>query len=144
MNSQVAFWYERAQIEYLHHYMAIYAAFNAWYRDYTDSHNDREALNILRKGSDIWNEYCNGLTMGELRATMYNLVEFTQREPLSYASPHWKGEIEHTKDWVSLLEYWYRVRCLVMHGAEINPQYVHLAYETLNIFMGEVVQRGRY
>mgnify|MGYP006870678009 CR=1 FL=1 len=31
-----------------------------------------------------------------------------------------------------------------MHGAQIQPTYVYLAYETLNLFMGEVIARGRY
>ncbi len=139
---QLLKWYSRAQIDYAQLYMSIYAAFNAWYRATTNTVNDRQAINILRSGVGMWNDYCQGDGMQELQYPMALLVELTQREPLSHATPHWKGEVAGTKDWASLLEYWYRVRCLVMHGAEINPHYVHLAYETLNIFMGEVIQRS--
>ena len=145
MNSdgQIKVWYERAQIDYINQYMALYASFNAWYRELTHKPNDREALNVLRRGIPIWDHYARGLAMHELGSYMTLLVECTQREPLPYATPHWRGEIAHTKDWQSLIEYWYRVRCLVMHGAEIRATYVYLAYETLNIFMGEIIQRAR-
>lgn len=132
-------WYQKAQIDYLHHYMALYAAFNAWYRSVLGTINDRQAITRLRQGNDTWNEYRAGKAMPELLLHMRHLVELTQREPISYASPHWKGEVGHIYDWCSLLEYWYRVRCLVMHGSEVRPVYVYLAYETLNIFMGEII-----
>lgn len=134
-------WYQRAQIDYVHYYMSLYASFNSWYRSTTGKSNDREALNILRKGIDLWDEYCKGLAMQSMSQPMRLLVECTQREPISYTTPHWLGEVENTKDWTSLLEFWYRVRCLVMHGAEIRSVYVYLAYETLNIFMGEIITR---
>ena len=138
-------WYRRAQIDYVSHYVSLYTAFNAWYREVTGKTNDREALNILRRGNAIWDAYSRGEALRALTMHMVYLVEFTQREPLSYATPHWRGEVSHTKDWPSLIEYWYRVRCLVVHGVEIRPAYVYLAYETLNSFMGEVIemqQRG--
>jgi len=138
---QVTRWYDRAQIDYTGHYMAMYAAFNAWYRLITGFTNDRQALNALRLGNSLWNEYTDGIAMQELASYMNLLVECTQREPLSYATPHWKGEVGDMKDWPSLIEYWYRVRCLVMHGVAISPPYVYLAYETLNIFMREVIRR---
>lgn len=124
--------------------MALYASFNVWYQEATGSMNDRQALNQLRLGNVVWRDYCAGRSLHGLDVFMRSLVELTQREPLSHATPHWNGEVASVKDWVSLVEYWYRVRCLVMHGAEINSQYVHLAYETLNVFMGEIIQRGRY
>ena len=142
--SQVQKWYERAQIDYTSYYMGLYAAFNAWYRLVTGSQNDREALNKLRSGNSVWDDYCNGVAIREMTGYMELLVECTQREPISYLTPHWKGEVGHTKDWASLVEYWYRVRCLVMHGAEIRSVYVYLAYETLNIFMGEIIGRTHY
>lgn len=139
-SSQVRIWYDRAQIDYVHYYMSLYAAFNAWYGANGNT-NDRQAINMLRRGIALWDEYCRGTSMRPLVPYMVQLVECTQREPLSYASPHWRGVVQNSKDWVSLLEYWYRVRCLVMHGAEIRAQYVYLAYQTLNIFMSEVIRR---
>ncbi len=134
-------WYARAQVDYINQYMALYASFNAWYREVTGTHNDRQALNSIRRGNEVWSEYCNGASLHELAHYMTLLVECTQREPISYATPHWKGEVAHVHDWPSVVEYWYRVRCLVMHGAEIQATYVYLAYETLNIFMGEIIKR---
>lgn len=139
MGDQIELWYKRAQVDYIEQYVSLYTAFNVWYSRVTHSTNDRQALNRLRRGNEIWKEYCNGTALHEMRAHMQLLVEYTQREPLSYASPHWRGEIEHTEDWASLLEYWYRVRCLVVHGSEIRASYVHLAYITLNIFMGKII-----
>lgn len=133
-------WYKRAQIDYAQQYITLYVAFNAWYRRLTGKANDRLALNKLRVGNDIWEAYRKGTILQEMASPMRLLVECTQREPLSHATPHWKGEIEHAGDWPSLVEYWYRVRCLVVHGSEIKPHYVYLAYETLNIFMGEIIR----
>lgn len=137
-------WYKRSQIDYKSHYMGLYVAFNAWYRLMTGHSNDRQALNIIRSGNVVWDEYCAGLGMRELGHFMNMLVECTQREPISYLTPHWRGEVAHIYDWPSLVEYWYRVRCLVMHGAEVRSEYVYLAYETLNIFMNEVIRTEQY
>lgn len=140
LSRQITTWYDRAQIDYATHYMSLYTAFNAWYRNETGKANDREALNILRQGHELWDMYSEGKGLRRLLTPMVYLVEFTQREPLSYATPHWRGEVGNTKDWPSLLEYWYRVRCLVVHGADINPTYIYLAYETLNCFMTELIK----
>ena len=141
---QITTWYEKAQIDYVHHYMALYASFNAWYSSLNKGMKDRQAINSLRVGMPLWDEYCRGELMRPMVPYMQQLVECTQREPLSYASPHWRGVVQHRHDWVSLLEYWYRVRCLVMHGAQIRGVYVYLAYQTLNIYMGEVIKRQRH
>lgn len=135
-------WYHRAQIDYTQQYMSLYAAFNAWYRATTKAVNDREALNKLRAGTPLWDDYLAGTCMRRLEHYMELLVECTQREPISYTTPHWRGEVASKHDWPSLIEYWYRVRCLVMHGAPVRSVYVYLAYETLNIFMAEIIRRG--
>ncbi len=137
---QMHTWYRRAQIDYLQQYMALYAAFNSWYRALTGISNDRQALNTLRQGVPIWEEYQQGLALRELMGVMRELVECTQREPLSTATPHWDGEVQHVYDWPSLIEYWYRVRCLVMHGGYIKIPYVLLAYQSLNIFMSKLIE----
>ncbi len=82
-------WYNKAQVDYVQKYMALYAAFNAWYRQETRTTNDRQALNMLcRRTNAIWQEYCEGRTLFTLAAPMGLLVELTQREPVSYATPH--------------------------------------------------------
>lgn len=142
--SQVQVWHVRAQIDYVHHYMSLYASFNAWYSQLTGLTNDRQAINALQRGNPLWDDFKEGRALAALKPSMRQLVECTQREPLSYASPHWRGVVQHIYDWPSLLEYWYRVRCLVMHGSEIKAPYVYLAYQTLNHFMSEVIKRQRY
>lgn len=136
---QVSAWFHRAQIDHSQHYLCLYTAFNAWYRHETGLQNDRLALNILRDGCWLWREYQQGRAMISMRSLMVLLMDLTQREPLSHATPHWRGEVQNPYDWTSLLEYWYRVRCLVVHGSEVRAPYVYLAYETLNLFMTELL-----
>lgn len=138
-NKQLWERYARAQVDYINLYMALFAVFNAWYSERTQSSNDREAIKRLQADSSFWSVYSQGQTRNRLSSMMVNLVEFTQREPISYATPHWRGVVAHKTDWAGLLEYWYRVRCLVAHGAEVRPTDVYLAYETLNIFVGSVI-----
>ena len=71
---------------------------------------------------------------------MRHLVELTQREPLLSSASRRYVEIKNMTDWNSLLEFWYQVRCLVMHGSEVQPSYVYLAYQTLYIFMDQIVE----
>lgn len=133
-------WYEKAQIDYADYYVRLYITYNAWYQEVTLKTNDREALSILKKRYVIWDDYIQGKTMKVLRPYMEQLVEVTQREPLN-ASIYWSGSLDSAKDWHSLIEFWYQVRCFIVHGTFVEPQYVWLAYETLNVFMGEIIQR---
>jgi len=141
--SYLKLWYEKAQVDYAQQYMVLYVAFNAWYRINTGKAHDRVALNILRRGHPLWERYCRGEKLGALITPMTHLVEYSQREPLPHATPHWDGEVKTIQDWPSLLEYWYRVRCLLVHGALVSSRSIYLAYETLNIFMGEVIRTQR-
>jgi hypothetical protein len=134
-------WYKKAQIDYIEKYVQMYIAYNAWYQEVTNTTNDRQALNSLKKRYIIWDDYCNGKTMVTLKVYMQRLAEFTQREPFLAKTLYWPGYIENSTDWRSLIEFWYQVRCAVVHGAQVNPRYVWFAYETLDIFMNEIVTR---
>lgn len=118
----------------------MYIAYNAWYRQVTNTTNDRQALSLLKKRVIIWNDYANGKTLKPLGVMLEKLVELTQREPLKKTA-YWSGSIENTTDWCSLIEYWYQIRCLLVHGSLINARYVCLAYETLHLFMTEIITR---
>lgn len=133
-------WYKRAQIDYTEYYIRLYIAYNAWYREVTASTNDRQALAILKKRVIIWEDYRNDRAMKALKVYMERLVDLTQKEPLG-KTLHWSGVISDIHDWRSLIEYWYQVRCMLVHGSDINIRYVWLAYETLDAFMGEIVDR---
>lgn len=138
---KVVSWYKRAQVDYTQQYIWMYIAYNTWYREVTGTTNDRQALNNLKKRFVIWDDYSKGRTMKPLFAYMERLTELTQREPFSSKTTYWTGSIESTTDWRSLIEFWYQVRCKLVHGTEVNPRYVWLAYETLDIFMGEIINR---
>lgn len=134
-------WYKKAQVDYTEQYIKMYIAYNAWYQEVTGTTNDRQALDSLKKRFVIWDDYIQGKTMKSLRLYMERLTELTQREPFSSKTLYWSGSIENPADWRSLIEFWYQVRCRLVHGTEVKPRYVWLAYESLDIFMGEIVER---
>lgn len=138
---QVITWYQRAQVDYIELFLKMYIAYNAWYQEVTATTNDRQALGIMKKRFVIWDDYRNGRVMRTLVPYMERLVDLTQKEPLSTAGLLWNGRVENIYDWRSLIEYWYQVRCLIAHGAVIRPKYAWLAYETLDVFMAEIIQR---
>ena len=133
-------WYKRAQVDYVEHYIRLYIAYNAWYREVTGTINDRQALAVLKKRAIIWDDYMHGKTMGHLTVYMQRLVDLTLAEPLG-ASRYWSGSIENITDWQSLIEFWYQVRCMLVHGSAVKARYVWLAFETLDVFMGEIINR---
>lgn len=134
-------WYKKSQIDYTQHYINMYVSYNAWYRQVSGSMNDRQAIGILKKRYIIWDDYLHGKTMRTLRPYMERLAELTQREPFMSENTYWTGSVESISDWRSLIEYWYQVRCRVVHGAELSPKFIWLAYETLDVFMTEIVER---
>ncbi|MGV9001744.1 MAG: hypothetical protein ACOH18_02195 [Candidatus Saccharimonadaceae bacterium] len=134
-------WYKKAQVDYVEQYIKMYIAYNAWYQEVTGSSNDRQALDSLKKRFIIWDDYAQGKTMKPLNLYMERLTELTQREPFSTKTLYWSGSVESPTDWRSLIEFWYQVRCKLVHGSEVRARYVWLAYETLDVFMGEIIDR---
>lgn len=135
--------YEAARINYTTQFLLLYVAYNAWYYQVTGTRNDREALAQLKRRHVIWHDYYWGRAMPAMRPYLRQLAELTQREPFTSATPAWNGEVKHSTDWRSLIEFWYQVRCALVHGSEVNSEYVGLAYQTLDIFMDEIIQRMR-
>lgn len=133
-------WYKKAQVDYTELYIRIYIAYNAWYRQVTGSTNDREAIGLLKKRFVIWDDYTQGKTMNSLKVYVERLSKLTSEKPLVCHSL-WNGTVENSDDWRGLIEFWYQVRCMLVHGSEVSPRYVWLAYETLQLFMGEIVER---
>lgn len=133
-------WYRKAQVDYTELYIRMYIAYNAWYQQVTGSTNDREAIAILKKRFVIWDDYTKGRTMPNLKVYTERLATLTSNQPLA-SSAVWNGAVQNGDDWRSLIEYWYRIRCMVVHGSEVSPRHVWLAYETLDIFMAEIVER---
>jgi hypothetical protein len=133
-------WYKKAQVDYTELYIRIYIAYNAWYRQVTGSTNDREAIAILKKRFVIWDDYSQGKILSNMKVYVERLSKLTHEKPL-ISNTLWNGKIEDKDDWLGLIEFWYQVRCMLVHGSEISPRYVWLAYETLELFMGEIVER---
>ena len=133
-------WYRKAQVDYTDLYIRMYIAYNAWYRQVTGSSNDREAIAILKKRFIIWDDYSNGKTMSNLRVYVDRLSKLTLEHPLA-SHTVWGGTVQNSDDWRGLIEFWYRVRCMLIHGSEVPPRHVWLAYETLELFMAEIVDR---
>lgn len=136
-------WYEKSTIDYREHFISLYIAYNTWYREVTGESNDRNALTIMKKRHVIWEDYMDGKALKGLEHYMVRLVDLTQKKPLKHFSVQWNGEVGNKYDFQSLIEYWYQVRCLLVHGAKVQSAYVWLAYETLDIFMREIIKRTR-
>lgn len=130
----------KAQVDYVTLYLQMYIAYNAWYCEATGTSNNRQAIGMLKKRVVIWDDYLNGKTLQSLKPYLQRLSELTQHQSLG-KTQYWDGSITHASDWRSLIEFWYQVRCLLVHGSHVSPKLVWLAYETLDVFMGEIVAR---
>lgn len=137
----VLHWYKKSQIDYSERFIWLYVAYSSWYQRAIGTNNDRQALNELKKRFVIWDDYLNGRTLTALRPYMERLAEFTQREPFPATHMYWSGSLNDATDWRSLIEFWYQVRCLIVHGTQVRARYVWYAYETLDAFMGELIER---
>jgi hypothetical protein len=133
-------WYKKAQVDYVEHYIRLYISYNAWYRNVTGTVNDREAISVLKKRFIMWDDYCKGKTLKDMRLYVERLAALTNERPLVNNSV-WNGVVRDADDWKSMIEFWYQVRCFLVHGSDIPQKYVWLAYGTLELFMREIVQR---
>ncbi|MFZ1249851.1 MAG: hypothetical protein WAR37_00140 [Candidatus Microsaccharimonas sp.] len=140
--ARVYSWYTKAQVDYTEHYFRLYIAYNAWYRQVTGTTNDREAIGQLKKRFIIWDDYTKGKTLNTLKLYCERISTFTTLNPLP-GHMYWSGKLDGAYDWRNLIEYWYQVRCMLVHGSEVHPKHVWLAYETLDAFMSEIITRMR-
>lgn len=137
---QVYKWYKKAQVDYAEVYIRMYIAYNAWYRQVTGHTNDREAIAVLKKRFVIWDDYCKGKTLHSLGPYIERIIIATNENPLN-SHLLWDGVVRASNDWKGLIEYWYQIRCLLVHGSSVSSRHVWLAYETLGIFMKEIIDR---
>ena len=144
----VSQWWGRAQIDYSDLFMRLYVAYNAWYRNATGTDSDSDALRRLAERFVIWDDYIKGLVMQPLRSVVQQITILTALWPLTGTTKDWNGTVNGADDWRGLLLFWYTIRCNLFHGTT-NVGYSHeqaqlkLAYESLNIFMTEIVIRMR-
>ena len=147
-------WHDRAQIDHSEYFIRVYIAYNAWYKRVTGYDNDFEAMSALRKRFLIWDEYAQGETLLLLRPVVDKIVILTQVRPNvfnekgSSSISGWNGQVTDRNDWKGLIAFWYGVRCKLIHGSWLPAHsfemvLVQLAYESLNIFMTEIIHRMR-
>jgi len=126
--------------------MRVYIAYNAWYRRVTGKTNDYEAIKLLQTRFVIWDDYVSGSALVELRKVMTHIAVYTKNNPVSVESGAWSGVVKDSNDWKALISFWYEVRCGLFHGSSYAIDHtieVRYAYESLYIFMDEIVKRMR-
>jgi hypothetical protein len=106
---------------------------------------DSHALRLLKYRDALWIEYKRGESLERLRPIVRRVTILSQVRPLV---PHgdWSGTLDGPDDWEGLIHFWYSIRCSLVHGNDesrhvLFPIYTQLAYESLNIFMTEIVTR---
>lgn len=135
----------KSRIDYDTSYLTLYSAYNAWYREVTGQQSDQKAFAAIKQKSDIWNDALQDRCMSGLRSLLRRLYVLTNHRPVQ-SHTSWLGSLEDEMDWRGLIDFWYALRCTIVHGNDAvrNPYhdiYVKLAYETLFLFMTEIVGR---
>ncbi len=138
-------YYRRSRVDYFTLYAQLYIAYNAWYRKVTHASNDREALRLLGDRFVIWKDYLERRAMYALDMYIDRIVDLTEKQSI-LQQEFWQGSVKNRDDWRGLINFWYRVRCELIHGslspsASNHIEYVRLAYISLSIFMDEVIRR---
>ena len=142
-------WYERARIDYSDLYVKQYIAYNAWFRRVTRCNSDHEAIQQVTKRFIIWDDYIHGRTLTELGPILEKIVQVTASPYDDSLNRMSDVIVKDVYDWRGLIAFWYQTRCDLFHGVTM-PGYVRhdivvkLAYESLSIFMGEIIRRMRY
>ena len=141
-------WYERAQIDYSDLFMKEYIAYNAWFRKVTDCSVDHEAITRVTQRFIIWEDYTHGRTLIELGPIVEKISLLTWGQPVQPMGSAWNGVVKDDLDWKGLIYFWYQTRCDLFHGLTLPGRAAHdrqikLAYESLNIFMTEIMRRMR-
>ncbi len=126
-----------SKIDYFSLYMNLFASFNCWYYEMAGAKSNYEGLKRLKNKFGIWQRYYDGQTMPELEALFRVVVSFCQDSEIPGPTDQY--------DWVGLMNFWYKVRCDLVHGSLFRASQEHvltvkLAYDSLFIFMSEVVR----
>lgn len=135
-------WHDRARIDYSALYVNEYIAYNAWFRKVTQCSEDKEALRRLMKRFVIWDDYEKGRVLTALVPLVEQVANITKTSQCA-------GRVRDAYDWKGLINFWYQTRCDLFHGSVLptqnsNDTRVRLAYESLQIFMSEIIRRMRH
>lgn len=128
-----------SKIDYFSLYMNLYAAYNAWHRSELGPVSNRDALRVLKQNFNIWHQYYQGDAMTEMKGLFEAVVDFT--------AGGWPVVVKDAEDWRSMVDFWYKIRCELVHGELdiLDPcakEGVRLAYCTLYVFMEEALRPG--
>jgi len=142
-------WFERAQIDYSDLYVKAYIAYNAWFRKVTNCSVDYEAIKEVSRRFVIWDDYLHQRTLIALGPIVEQIAILTIKRPVRPMGTAWDGRVKDRYDWRSLINFWYQTRCDLFHGLTEPGKVYHdlqikLAYESLNLFMSEIVRRMRF
>lgn len=134
-----------SHIDYEAAFLHAYASFNAWYRFATGEPLNSLALQALKQRYELWHDYFTGECLTLLRSPMRRIYVLTQHRPLKTADGR-SICLRDDSDWQQLIDFWFIVRCDVVHATDsldhaYYQQYVKLAYESLSVYMTEVVRR---
>ena len=129
-------WFDRAQIDYSDLFMKSYIAYNVWFRKVTGCHEDHEAIKRVIHRFVIWDDYLHGRMLVELGLIVDQIALISDL-------------VADRSDWKGLIGFWYQTRCdlfhgLTMPGRTLHDRRIQLAYESLNIFMIEIMRRMRH
>lgn len=139
-------YFKKSQIDYGQYYLQLYASYNIWYRSSTGESLDARALAQLKLRHQIWKDCFDDTCMHQLRSLMRRIYVLTVHRPLVREGSAWKGVLEDETDWRGMIDFWYAIRCDVVHGndeqlAGHHSLMVKLAHESLTVFMTEVAIR---
>ncbi|HJM04114.1 MAG TPA: hypothetical protein QF549_00560 [Candidatus Saccharimonadaceae bacterium] len=139
-------YFKKSQIDYGQYYLQLYASYNIWYRSSTGESLDARALAQLKLRHQIWKDCFDDTCMRQLRSLMRRIYVLTVHRPLVREGSAWKGVLEDETDWRGMIDFWYAIRCDVVHGndeqlAGHHSLMVKLAHESLTVFMTEVAIR---
>jgi hypothetical protein len=142
-------WHERARIDYSDLYVRQYIAYNAWFRKVTGCTEDHDAIREVSRRFIIWDDYLCGRALLSLGPIAEQIANLTERCPVKTNSTAWDGRVKDKNDWRSIINFWYQTRCGLFHGLTVPGNVTHdlqirLAYESLAIFMDEIIKRMRY
>lgn len=137
--------FQSSQVQYDDKFLLLFSSYNSWYRSVTGESIDARALRAVKLRDALWGEYLRGECLERLRPLMRRITLLTRIRPLRSGSLV-DGVLTGPDDWEGLIEFWYTIRCDIVHGNATvleahYPVYAKLAYETLQIFMTEVVMR---
>lgn len=138
--------FNESRVDYAGQYVKLFSAYNMWFSAISGETVDAAGIQALKRRPALWREVFQEECLPGLVSVMTKIMILTQHRPLIQKSG-WKGYLEHPHDWAGLMDFWYAIRCDVVHGSRYlglshYPVLMKLAYESLFLYMNEIVLRS--